>query len=523
MALLEKKVGRRNFLKGSAAAAAALAAAGISGCAPNQGEGEKLSGTGTDGMTPHTVASDAAVLDGGEWITVDCWGNCGGRCVNKVLVQDGVVLRQKTDDVDEDTLEHPQQRSCPRGHSMRQHVFNANRVKYPMKRKSWQPGGGENAHGELRGEEGWERISWDEALDYVADELKRVYNDYGPRSVVCMGTDWPVLNLLGGRLQWNSTESYGNWYNAPIRMGGSISSGLPDCGNNNDRLDMLNAETIVLYGVNPAWHNAGNASYYYRLAKEAGVQFVFVGPEYNVSASMLDARWIRVRPGTDTALLLAVAYEMIRLNNIDLDFLHKYCIGYDAETLPAGAEENFQSYVLGEYDGVPKTPEWASEICGTPVEDITWFAETIGAEHDVMLHHNYAPSRYRGTIDLPQLFLTVGCMGGHLGRSGNSVGATFSIEAGNGGHAEKLVRVGAVVAERATGKTAKNELEDSQMPKSTIWRDILAGHYTCYGDYRNGEIDNGFVGRDPKEYDFDPKIIVNDFHNPLQENGRAHV
>ena len=417
MALLEKKVGRRNFLKGSAAAAAALAAAGISGCAPNQGEGEKLSGTGTDGMTPHTVASDAAVLDSGEWITVDCWGNCGGRCVNKVLVQDGVVLRQKTDDVDEDTLEHPQQRSCPRGHSMRQHVFNANRVKYPMKRKSWQPGGGENAHGELRGEEGWERISWDEALDYVADELKRVYNDYGPRSVVCMGTDWPVLNLLGGRLQWNSTESYGNWYNAPIRMGGSISSGLPDCGNNNDRLDMLNAETIVLYGVNPAWHNAGNASYYYRLAKEAGVQFVFVGPEYNVSASMLDARWIRVRPGTDTALLLAVAYEMIRLNNIDLDFLHKYCIGYDAETLPAGAEENFQSYVLGEYDGVPKTPEWASEICGTPVEDITWFAETIGAEHDVMLHHNYAPSRYRGTIDLPQLFLTVGCMGGQIGRA----------------------------------------------------------------------------------------------------------
>lgn len=516
MALLEKKLGRRDFLKSSAAATAVLAAAGLAGCAPSTKESLSETGKGAEGMNAHVVESDAAAIEGGEWITVDCWGNCGGRCVNKVLVQDGVVLRQKTDDVDADTLEHPQQRSCPRGHSMRQHVFNANRIKYPMKRKSWQPGGGENSHGELRGEEGWQRISWDEALDYVADELKRVYDNYGPRSVVCMGTDWPVLNLLGGRLQWNSTESYGNWYNAPIRMGGSISSGLPDCGNNNDRLDMLNAETIVLYGVNPAWHNAGNASYYYRLAKEAGVQFVFVGPEYNVSANMLDARWIRVRPGTDTAFLLAVAYEMIRLNNIDLDFLHKYCIGFDAESLPAGATENFQSYVLGEYDSTPKTPEWASEICGTPVEDITWFAETIGADHDVMLHHNYAPSRYRGTIDLPQLFLTVGCMGAHLGRSGNSVGATFSIEAGNGGHAEKLVRVGAVVADRAPGKTAKNELEDSQLPKSTVWRDILAGHYTCYGDYRNGEIDNGFVGRDPKEYDFDPKIIVNDFHNPLQ-------
>ena len=515
MALLEKKLGRRDFLKGSAAAAATLAAVGVTGT-PAGADEASGAGANADGLKAHVVESDAAAIDGGEWITVDCWGNCGGRCVNKVLVQDGVVLRQKTDDVDEDTLEHPQQRSCPRGHSMRQHVFNANRIKYPMKRKSWQPGGGENAHGELRGIDTWQRISWDEALDLVAEELNRVYTDFGPRSVVCMGTDWPVLNLLGGRLQWNSTESYGNWYNAPKRMGGSISGGLPDCGNNNDRLDMLNAETIVLYGMNPAWHSAGNASYYYRLAKDAGAQFVVVGPEYNVTASMLDARWIRVRPGTDTAFLLAVAYEMIRLGNIDLDFLHTYCIGYDADSLPEGATENFQDYVLGAYDDTPKTPEWATEICGTPVEDITWFAETIGADHDVMLHHNYAPSRYRGTIDLSQLFLTVACMGAHMGRPGNSVGATFSIEAGNGGHNEKLVRVGNPVAEHATGTSAKNTLEDSQMPKPTIWKDILAGHYTCYGDYRNGEIDNGFVGRDPVEYDFDPKIIVNDFHNPLQ-------
>ena len=247
---------------------------------------------------------------------------------------------------------------------------------------------------------------------------------------------------------------------------------------------MLNAETIVLYGVNPAWHNAGNASYYYRLAKEAGVQFVFVGPEYNVSASMLDARWIRVRPGTDTALLLAVAYEMIRLNNIDLDFLHKYCIGYDAETLPTGAEENFQSYVLGEYDGVPKTPEWASEICGTPVEDITWFAETIGAEHDVMLHHNYAPSRYRGTIDLPQLFLTVGCMG-RPSRSFGQLRGCNVLHRGRqwGPRGEACARGRCRGRARQRARRRKTSSRTPQMPKSTIWRDILAGHYTCYGDY----------------------------------------
>ena len=531
MGLLDTAIERRNFLKGSAAAAAVVAATGLTGCASgSEAAGDAANG----GAKPHEVASDTAIIEGkGEWVTVDCWANCGGRCVNRVFVQDGVVLRQKTDDLKEDTVEAPQQRSCPRGHQMRQHVFNANRLKYPMKRKSWQPGGGENAHGELRGEEGWERISWDEALDYVAQELRRVYDEYGPRSVVRMGTDWPVLNLLGGCLQWNGVESYGNWYNAPVRMGTSLGNGFPDAMLGNDRLDMANADTIVLYGMNPAWHNAGNPIYYYRLAQEQGVEFVYVGPEYNVSAATLNARWIRVRPGTDTAFLLAVAYEMLRLDKeqgdiVDWGFLHTYTVGFDAESMPENAklDENFQAYVLGEYDGQPKTPEWATEICGTPVEDIAWYANEIRKTRNVMLLHNYAPSRYRATIDLPQLFLTVACMGGHLGRSGNAAAATFSTDAANAG--TQLVKLGDPAKDSVkagAGVTSviipKNTLEYSQLPKPTIWKSMDEGHYTGYGDYRNGPLDNGWIQKDgsflpPKEFDFDPKIIVNDYHNPLQ-------
>lgn len=533
MSLLDGSIHRRDFLKGSAAATAIVAAAGLAGCAPNEGGESGAKETDAAGMNPHVVESDTAILsEEGEWVTVDCWGNCGGRCINKVFVSDGVVLRQKTHDDFEDSVETPQQRSCPRGHQMRQHVFNVNRVKYPMKRKSWQPGGGENSHGELRGEEGWVRITWDEALDYVAQELQRVYDEYGPRSVVCMGTDWPVLNLLGGRLQWNGTESYGNWYNAPVRMGTSLGGGFPDCQLGNDRLDLPNADTIVLYGMNPTWHSAGNPMYYYRLAKEAGTDFVYVGPEYNVSAGALEARWIRVRPGTDTAFLLAVAYEMIRLDQetgdiVDWDFLHTYTVGFDAQSMPAEAmiEENFQAYVLGEYDGIPKTPEWGAEVCGTPIEDITWYAQEMQKGKNVTLLHSYAPSRYRGSIDLPQLFLTIACMGGHLGRPGNAVASTFSTDSANSG--TKLVKLGdpavggvKIGAGVASVVIPKNTLEYSQLPKPTIWKDMDEGHYTCYGDYRNGFYDNGWVGEEgylpPKEFDFDPKIIVNDYHNPLQ-------
>ncbi|MCQ5071928.1 molybdopterin-dependent oxidoreductase, partial [Adlercreutzia sp. DFI.6.23] len=56
-----------------------------------------------------------------------------------------------------------------------QQVFGEDRVKFPMKRKSWQPGGGANAHGELRGRDQWEQISWEEAIDYIAQEAERIY------------------------------------------------------------------------------------------------------------------------------------------------------------------------------------------------------------------------------------------------------------------------------------------------------------------------------------------------------------
>ena len=84
-----------------------------------------------------------------------------------------------------------------------------------------------------------------------------------------------------------------------------------------------------------------------------------------------------MRTGTDTALLLGVAYEMLRLDNeeggiIDWDFLNKYTVGFDADHKPADlrSDVNFRDYLTGKYDGVEKTAEWASNICGTPVEQI---------------------------------------------------------------------------------------------------------------------------------------------------------
>ena len=434
MSLLDKSLKRRDFLKGTAAAAAATAAFGLSGCSTGTAQD-----AGSDGA--HVVASDTSILaDAGEWMPIHCHQNCNQMCLNMGYVVDG----EKTDDAREDSFDCPQQRGCLRGRSLRQQVYNADRIKYPMKRKSWQPGGGENAHGELRGKDEWERISWDEALDLVVGELKRVYAEYGQDAVICNGWRWApgsaMFPVIGGAVYNTETESFGCWAFQTEALGLYSWGDHPDIMMGPDKYDLPNADTIVLYGCNPAWAQH-SSMYWLNNAKESGTGFVYVGPSYNVTAAQLGARWIRVRPGTDTAFLLAVIYEMIRLDEergdvIDWDFVNERTVGFTPETMPedAATDENYRDYILGAYDGTPKTPEWASEICGTPVEDITWYAELAAKDNKVIFFHSYAASRYLGAENLPQAFMTVSALGGHYGKSGHGSAAIYTWDAGDSGY-----------------------------------------------------------------------------------------
>ena len=155
---------RRSFIKATTAATALAAASSLTACAPATSD---LAATGEDAEAAHPVGRD---IVSGEWKTAACWHNCGGRCLNKVLVQDGVVVRQKTDDTHEDSPDYPQQRGCLRGRSQRKQVFAEDRIKYPLKRAGWSL---DAPNGELRGKDEWERVSWDEALDLVAQGLTR--------------------------------------------------------------------------------------------------------------------------------------------------------------------------------------------------------------------------------------------------------------------------------------------------------------------------------------------------------------
>ncbi|WP_251178621.1 molybdopterin-dependent oxidoreductase [Adlercreutzia agrestimuris] len=413
LSLKDTRLSRRAFIAACAASAAAFEVAD--------------SHFGRDSRLAFADKKDLADSEA-EWKTIACLHGCGTRCMNQTLVKDGIPIRQKTDDTHPDSILYPQQRGCLRGRALVEFENGADRLKYPMKRISWSL---DDPHGELRGKEGYVRISWDEALDLVSEQLKRTYKEHGPRAVyipcnISGGRKYvaPLLNTLGGYLTVSDSISYGSYTLNADALGITYGG---ECGGN-DRLDMIeNADTVVLFGQNPGWGSNGNPAYFFRAAKDNGANFIYVGPSYNVSAAMLDARWIPVKPGTDTAFLLGVAHSMLKLDKekgdiIDWDFLHKYCIGFDAESMPKNAKtsENFRGYLEGSYDGEVKDAAWASTICGTPEEDIMWFAEEMSKQKNVTLSHGYSAARCTGAEDIPQAYMTIACMGGHYGKPGNA-------------------------------------------------------------------------------------------------------
>ncbi len=408
-ALTETALTRRSFLKWSAALGGTAALAG--------------------GLSYGLKAAEKAAAQAeGKWTPVACWHNCGGRCANYAFVQDGVVIRQKTDDTHPDSPNFPQQRGCARGRSQRRQVFGADRLKYPMKRAHFEPGGGGDKS--LRGRDEWVRISWDEALDLVAAELRRIYDTYGNTSILLPRTTSKLIRLLGGGMETWGVGSDGAWIQVQRMMAGNMFD-------SNDRLQYRKAKLVVLWGSNPAVSSGGNPAYNHYQAKQAGAKYIIVTPEHNNSSMPLADEWIPVRPGTDAALLLGMAHYMITNHLQDQDFLDKYTVGFDAEHMPPGADpkENFKDYVLGTYDGIPKTPEWASQICGTAPTTIRRFAHEFATTKPMTLVSSSAPARTSMGEQYCQAFLTVGWMTGNVGIEGGAVCHSYHSSASYGGPA----------------------------------------------------------------------------------------
>ena len=337
-----------------------------------------------------------------------CAHHCGGNCVWKVHIKDGVITRLEPDDCTDDD----QLRGCLRGHALRQQVYAPDRLKYPMKRVG-PKGAGE-----------FERISWDEALDTVASELKRIKKTYGVTAIasgggcgnvtVVQGMQYALsrlLNMFGGFTDvWGSPSWEAALFASVVNYG---TVHVP-----NGRDDLLNSHLIILWGVNPvATIHSTNCMWYIARAREAGAKVIVIDPRYTSTAATVADQWIPIIPSTDTAMLVAMAYVIIKENLQDQAFLDRYTLGF----------EQFKDYVLGISDGIAKTPEWAEQRTGVPAATIEQVARDYATIKPGALLSGISPGRtafgeqfHRATATLAAMTGNVGIHGGEA--AGRSLG-----------------------------------------------------------------------------------------------------
>ncbi len=399
-------INRRTFLKWSAALGSSMS---LIGCSPF--------GEGSEG-TEQDIAQAGQRLEGTKVLSSICWHNCGGRCQIKGQVKDGVVVSFTTDDAGDDSWDNPQARACLKGRAQRQRLYHPDRLKYPMKRV-----------GE-RGEGKFERITWEEALDTVANELKRIIKEYGNEAfypiyasgvggVVSGGASTRLFNLIGGYLGYYGNYSQANYmYATPYMFGENPAGSSPTT--------FAKAKLMVLFGDNPANTRVGgvNSSYYLKLAKKNGVKIIVIDPLHTDTVSTFADQWIPIRPTTDSALAAALAHVMVTENLHNQAFLDKYCIGFDEEHMPEGvpAGNSYLSYIMGKKDGMVKTPEWAASRCGIPAETIRQLAREMAGTKPCFILQGRGMQRHANgefqALSIPVL----AAMTGNIGISGGNPG-----------------------------------------------------------------------------------------------------
>jgi len=305
-------------------------------------------------------------------VPTGCCHDCGGRCVLRAHVRDGRIVRVETDNG-----EPPQIRACMRGRAYRQRVYSPDRLKHPLRRV------GERGDGQF------ERVTWDEALDTVAAELTRIRDKYGNASLLLAsgagnqgmlhgpGPVGRVLMALGGFTRTWASPSYEGTLFASMATYGTISTG-------NSREDLLNSRLIIMWGWDPAntvWDPGTSLTV--AKAREKGIRIVAIDPRYTDSAAVLADRWIPIRPGTDAAMLIAMAHVIITEGLQDQAFIDRYTVGF----------ERYRDYVLGREDGIARTPEWAEPITRVPAGVIADLAREYATRKPAALIAGWGPAR----------------------------------------------------------------------------------------------------------------------------------
>lgn len=321
--------------------------------------------------------------------------NCGGRCRILVHEKDGEIISIKGDPA------YPDKMPCIRGLNYHKTFLGDDRLTIPLKRVG------------KRGEGKFESITWEEAIDIITKEWIRIRDTYGPESryvnyawgisAVLSGLNLAkrLLALDGGYLEYyNSYSTACTNYTTPYLYGTIYSGSTFDT--------LMDSKLIILWANNPQETRFDNLMYWLRKAKKNGTEIIVIDPRKNATVKALNAEWIGIKPTTDCALMDAMAYVIWKEDLYDHFFVEERCLGFD----------RYFSYLDGAEDGVSKTPEWASEITGVPVEKIVELARKYASAKPAALMQGYGGQRHMNGEQYTRGGVALACLTGNVGISG---------------------------------------------------------------------------------------------------------
>ena len=449
---------RRRFIKGSAFVGALAAAGGMAACAPNGGTDETEGGEGAEGEPEPTPPEEQIYLN-------SCHGNCGRNCAWDVVVRDGYVVNCMPHEYDDDP-ENLHRGGCMRGYLNVQRIYDADRLKYPMKRV--------NSKDEEEPE--WEQITWDEAIDLLTEKWQSIIDEVGP-------TGFGLWHVYGSSA-YLSGNAAGTWARLQKALGADMvvtgadmatiwAMGADSAVANSSFASLRRTETFVFWSANVAetkwiaWKHANEAK------ADHPTKTYSIDPNFTITAARCDVH-IPINPATDGALALSLMQVIFENGWEDAAFIQErtcapYLIKEDGtylresdlgvETADGGLgrvyvwdtslnqakpiDEVADSYSMatsGTYDVEGHTvrpaldilkervaaypPEICEQITGIPADTIRELAETISHSLTCIIKNN-GFAHYKNSLQATLALDTLVMITGGAGKLGSGINLAY--------------------------------------------------------------------------------------------------
>ncbi len=294
-----------------------------------------------------------------------CPHDCPDTCALETIVEKGVAVAIRGAE------EHPTTCGflCTKVNRYLERTYSDDRILYPMKSIG------------KKGEGRFERISWDEAIDIIANKFHSIITEFGPQAILpysyagTMGLvqgssmDHRFFHKLGASLLDRTICATAGATGYRITIGASIGT---------DMEQFTNSKLILIWGSNPI---TSNVHLWPKIlhAQRNGAKLIAIDPYRSLSAEKCDQH-LALLPGTDGALALAMMHVIIKEQLIDYDYISKYTVGYEE------LKERVSNW----------TPERAAQITGLSVEEIINLSREYANTKPAVIRLNYGMQRHAG-------------------------------------------------------------------------------------------------------------------------------